>query len=136
MTYEGYNIGEFNARKFDVDEELKAGSPGEAWGTMAFVERAWPRAQAAMESSSQSAIGPQPPATCFRQRTRHQNEGNLPMRQRDNIRSRRQHPDLLSAGRRQSQLDIRQVAERVLNRRAQEKLASKFIIGGFGSDLR
>ena len=30
MIYEGYNIGEFNARKFDFDDELKAGSPGDA----------------------------------------------------------------------------------------------------------
>jgi hypothetical protein len=35
MTYEGYNMGEFNARIFDFDEELKACSPSKAWGTVA-----------------------------------------------------------------------------------------------------
>jgi hypothetical protein len=34
VTYEGYNIGGVNARKFDFDEELKVGFPGEGTGVV------------------------------------------------------------------------------------------------------
>jgi hypothetical protein len=62
MTYEGYNIDDFNARKFDFGEGSVVGFPGEAGGTIAEICRA------GLAKSSDVAAASKAPSTAGHRR--------------------------------------------------------------------